>query len=93
MFWNGKHRDRRLIGKGKGGRHFTDERGWRSLGGGETNPIDPQRTGNVFECLLAQVVERQIEPVADMVADRARYANPARFGDPSNRAATFTPSP
>src|ERR1051325_1636406 len=44
--------------------------------------IDLHRACNVFECLLAQVLERQSEPVADMVADRAGYANPARLGNP-----------
>jgi hypothetical protein len=59
----------------------------------DPNSIGSYGPGNVFEALVAQVVEGQIEAVADMVADCGRDANPARLGQASSRAATFTPSP
>src|SRR5205085_10765345 len=48
----------------------------------DANSKHSYRPGNVFEVLVAEVVKVQLEPVADMVAHGARYADLARFGDP-----------
>jgi hypothetical protein len=40
------------------------------------------RLRDVLDALLAHVVERVGEPIADVVADRARDADAARFGQP-----------
>src|SRR5262249_39301628 len=52
-----------------------------SDGGGSTlDPVHPHRPGDVFDLLLASILEGVGEPVANMVADRARDADAARFG-------------
>jgi hypothetical protein len=44
--------------------------------------VDTHRAGNVFEGLLAHVVEGKIELVADLIAHNSTETNPAGFGDP-----------
>jgi len=44
--------------------------------------IDPDRPGDVLDALLAHVFEGVGEPVADVVADRARDADAAGGGQP-----------
>ena len=45
------------------------------------DPEDADRSGDVLDLLLAYVLEGQIELIAHLVADLARDAEPARFGE------------
>jgi hypothetical protein len=51
------------------------------LSRGKTDSIGSNRAGNVLEALLAQIVEPEIEFVADLIVDDSRHTNPARFGN------------
>src|SRR5205823_6063900 len=68
-----------LIRQGKDRGGFNPP-GYGSFGGSKSDSIDPYRASNVFEALVAQILERQIESVANVVAHCARHANSARFG-------------
>ena len=46
----------------------------------EQDPEDPDRPGDVLDVLLAQILEGDVEPVADLVAHRRRDADAARLG-------------
>ena len=59
----------------------------------EVDVVDPDRPVDVLQRLLAGILEREVELVADTVADRARYGDAARLAMLSMRAAMLTPSP
>src|ERR1051326_914466 len=68
-----------FVWKCRVGHRFRRWRGyWRV---GDPNSIDLHRASDVFEVLVAQVVESHIEAVADVIAHGARYADPAGFGE------------
>ena len=47
----------------------------------EHNVVDAHRELDVLELLLANVLELEVEPVADIIADRLGHRDAARFGD------------
>ena len=47
----------------------------------EAHPEHADRPGDVLDALLAQILERDAEPVADLIAHRARDADAARLGE------------
>ena len=57
------------------------------------NPVDPHRPGDVLDLLLAQILEDEGQPVADVVMDRTGDEHPAGSARASSRAAMLTPSP
>jgi hypothetical protein len=76
----GQDRYRRLVGQSEHGCD-SDRCGGRCASHrGETNPIDPNRSSDVFEALIAQIVECEIEPPRGILLDTSRNANPAGFG-------------
>jgi hypothetical protein len=46
----------------------------------DCHPVDPHRPRNVLDALLAHVLQRQIEPVAHLVADHPADADPTGIG-------------
>ena len=77
-----QHRDRGLLRRrlARCARRPRLDRG--RLGAVEAHPEDAERAGDVLDGLLALVLERDVEAVADLdlVADRARHADAARLG-------------
>ncbi len=48
----------------------------------EPDPKDADRTGDVLDALVAEILERDVlQPVADLIAHRARDADAARLGE------------
>jgi hypothetical protein len=88
-----EHRDRRLVGERKD-RGALGRRGFgRDLSSRETNSVDPNWTGNIFEALVAHILECQVEPTGSVFLNTRRDTIPPGSANPSRRAATFTPSP
>ena len=65
------------------------------MGGDDVaNPVDPHGPGDVLDLLLAQILEGEGKPISNVVMNRTRRrSTPPGSASPSNRAATFTPSP
>jgi hypothetical protein len=59
-----------LSGSGSGG-----------VGEGRFHPVDPHRTGDVFDLLLAQILKGKGQPVADVVMNRIGDEHPAGIGE------------
>jgi hypothetical protein len=71
-----QYRDRRLVGQGEHG-------GWRGTRRrrlAELDAVDPHRTGDVLDLLLAHILEGEVELVAYLLVRRAAEAKsrPAR---------------
>jgi hypothetical protein len=45
-----------------------------------SNPVDPHRPSDVFDLLLAQIVEGKGQPIADVIVDRIGDKHPAGVG-------------
>jgi hypothetical protein len=60
-----------LAAGARGGRHVLVQ----------AHPEHPDRPGQVLDVLTAEISERDAEPVAHLVADRARHADAARRGE------------
>ena len=80
IFWNGNTAIDGLSGRARVGRTF-DRRGFgRALGGGEADPVDTNRAGDVLEALLAHVLEGEIEPAGSILLNTGRDADAAWVG-------------
>src|SRR5215831_16609287 len=55
----GQHGNRRFVRQSKDRREFDRRSG--SLNRGGPNPVDPYRAGDVFQVLLAQILERKVK--------------------------------
>jgi hypothetical protein len=67
----GQHRHRRFVGE--------RQRWWRSrLGGiaGVANPVDPHWPGDVLDLVLAEILKRKRQPVADVVVTVLETSTP-----------------
>jgi hypothetical protein len=74
----GQHSDRWLVGE----RQRLGQ-GWYLLpdrGGTISDPVDPHRPGDVLDLLLAQILERAIKPIPDLIAHNPADADPAGLG-------------
>ena len=75
MFWNGRTAIDGLSGSGK-----------RRLGRSASaalsrpDPIRADRARDIFEVLLAQIGEGEVEPAGRVLLNPSGYANPARLG-------------
>jgi hypothetical protein len=74
----GQYSDRRLVGEGN--RRLSRRRWALRRGAGVANPVDPDRPGNVFDLLLAQILEGKGQPIAHVVVDRIGDEHPAGIG-------------
>src|SRR5262249_54341391 len=70
-----QHRNGRLVGEWQ--RRCC--RGRCAFGGRVANPVNTHWPRDVFDLLLAQILEGEIEPVAHLIAHDAADANPARL--------------
>src|SRR5437868_8512188 len=65
-----------LHSAGEGG----PRRGSVGMGEGRADPVDPHRPRDVFDLLLAEMLEGEGQPVAYMVIDRVGDEHPAGIG-------------
>jgi hypothetical protein len=82
----GQHRNRGLVGQGKGWSAFDRCHFRRVLSGGEPHSEDPHRTGNILEALLSHVLEGKVEMPGYVLLNTGRDANASGLGQ------TFEPS-
>src|SRR5271165_5986806 len=75
-----QHGDRRLVGERKDGRAFGRRGFGRGVTRGETSPANPNWPSNIFEALVAHVLECEVEPPGSVFLNPSRDANPARVG-------------
>jgi len=75
-----QHRNRGLVGQSKGRLESDRRSGWRSLNRDGPNPVDPHWPCDVFEGLLAHVLERKVELTRYVLLYPSRHTNPARIG-------------
>ncbi len=90
MFWNGKHRDRRLVRQRQrrcGGR-------MRLAASACAHPVDAHRPGDVLDLLFAQILEDEAAACrATWSCTVSETQIPPGSASASSRAAMLTPSP
>jgi hypothetical protein len=80
MFRNGNTAIEGLSGRVSAGPVFGRYDFGRVLSGGEPYSVDPHRSGNVFEALLAQILERKAELTRYVLLHASRHTDAARIG-------------
>src|SRR5262249_1227965 len=75
-----QNRDRGFMWQSKGRRDFERRKGWGSLICGGPNSVDPYKTGDVFEALLAEILERNVELTRYVLLHPSGHTDAARIG-------------